>query len=63
VFRATTIEAALAEKLAPERLENFRFPADGLNSDLNGDAGYRAHLVAVIARRTLATLLAGRSSR
>lgn len=57
VFRATGIEAALAEKLSLERLENFRFPADGLNSDLNGDAGYRAHLVAVLARRTLAVLL------
>jgi aerobic carbon-monoxide dehydrogenase medium subunit len=58
VFRAAGIEAALAEKLALERLDNFRFPADGLNADLNGDAGYRAHLVSVLARRTLATLLA-----
>ena len=49
VFRATAIEAALSEKFTPEALAGVRIPADGLNSDMHGDADYRAHLIGVLA--------------
>jgi carbon-monoxide dehydrogenase medium subunit len=34
-------------------LDGMTVPADGLNSDLHGSAEYRAHLVAVLARRAV----------
>ena len=59
VFRAKTIESALAEKFSPEVLANFRVPSEGLNSDIHGDADFRAHLTSVLARRAVAKILAG----
>lgn len=62
VFRATQIENLLSEQFAPEVLEGFRFPADGLNSDMHGDAAFRANLIGVLARRAVARLApAGKS--
>ena len=60
VFRAKTIEAALTEKFAPEALASIRIAADGLNSDMHGDAEYRAHLIGVLARRAVEKVLATR---
>jgi aerobic carbon-monoxide dehydrogenase medium subunit len=56
VFRASAIEAILNEKFSAETLASLRFPADGLNSDLHGDAQYRAQLVGVLAKRAVAKL-------
>jgi carbon-monoxide dehydrogenase medium subunit len=59
VFRAKTIESALTEKFSPDVLANFRVRADGLNSDIHGDADFRAHLISVLAKRAAAKILAG----
>jgi carbon-monoxide dehydrogenase medium subunit len=58
VFRAPTLERLLSEKFSPDILAGFRFPADGLNADMHGDAEFRANLVGVLARRAVASLVA-----
>ena len=63
VFRAKTIESALSEKFSTDVLTNFRVPADGLNSDLHGDADFRAHLISVLAKRAVARILAAGGAR
>ncbi|HVY04973.1 MAG TPA: xanthine dehydrogenase family protein subunit M [Burkholderiales bacterium] len=56
VFRATALESLLSEKFSAEALKGFRFPAEGLNSDMHGDAQYRAGLIGVLTRRAVASL-------
>lgn len=63
VFRATAIEAALAERFDADALATFRFPAGGLNADMHADAAYRAHLIGVLARRAVARIVADGSRR
>lgn len=57
-FRCREIEARLAGGLSPAALEGVQVPDDGFNSDLHASAEYRAHLVAVMAERALAQLVA-----
>ena len=59
VFRATALEALLSEKFTPEAVTGFRFPAEGLNADMHGDAQFRASLISVLTRRAVASLVAG----
>lgn len=54
VFRHTAFEAALSANFAPEAIAGISTPADGLNSDIHASAGYRAHLIGVMARRGVA---------
>lgn len=54
VFRAATVEAALAKSFTPDAAKAAKVDAAGLNSDLHGSAAYRAHLVAVMASRAAA---------
>jgi carbon-monoxide dehydrogenase medium subunit len=54
VFRVTSFEEALKKRFSPKSIEGMTIPADGMNSDIHGSAEYRAHLVAVLARRALA---------
>jgi carbon-monoxide dehydrogenase medium subunit len=61
VFRATALESLLSEKFAPEALAGFRFAAEGLNTDMHGDAQFRANLISVLTRRAVANLVAGGS--
>ena len=56
-FRATTIEELLNGNLRPEALDGVEVPEAGFNSDLHASAEYRAHLVKVMARRAVASLL------
>ncbi len=58
VFRLSAAEAALARAFAPQSLDGLRIAAAGLNSDLHAGAEYRAHLVAIMARRAVQQALA-----
>jgi carbon-monoxide dehydrogenase medium subunit len=54
VFRATSIEAALANGFTAAAAESASISANGLNSDIHGSAEFRAHLVPVLAGRAVA---------
>jgi carbon-monoxide dehydrogenase medium subunit len=54
VFRVPEFEAALKKRFSPKSLEGLSIPATGLAGDIHGSAEYRAHLVAVLARRAVA---------
>jgi aerobic carbon-monoxide dehydrogenase medium subunit len=54
VFRVKSFEEALKKRFAPKSLEGLTIPAEDMNSDIHGSAEYRAHLVAVLARRAVA---------
>src|ERR1700720_2706887 len=53
VFRVTAFEEALKKRFSPKAIDGLSVPATGLNSDLHGSAEYRAHLIAVMARRAV----------
>ena len=53
VFRLTAFEEALKKRFSAKALDGLTVPAEGLNSDLHGSAEYRAHLIAVMARRAV----------
>jgi carbon-monoxide dehydrogenase medium subunit len=53
VFRLTAFEEALKKRFSAKALDGLSVPPDGLNSDLHGSAEYRAHLIAVMARRAV----------
>ncbi|RVT86980.1 carbon monoxide dehydrogenase [Rhodobacteraceae bacterium CCMM004] len=53
-FRWEAAEAALAARFDPAALEGLSHPAEGLISDIHGDAAYRAHLIGVMTRRAVA---------
>ncbi len=54
VFRATSIEAALAGNFTADAAESVAVSAEGMNADMHGSAEYRAHLVPVLAGRAVA---------
>jgi aerobic carbon-monoxide dehydrogenase medium subunit len=54
VFRHREMEAALEKNWSPEAVAATKTPADGLNSDIHASAEYRAHLIAVMAKRAVA---------
>jgi carbon-monoxide dehydrogenase medium subunit len=54
VFRAAAFEAALAADFSSKALQGLEISPDGLSSDIHADAEYRAHLIAVMARRAVA---------
>jgi carbon-monoxide dehydrogenase medium subunit len=53
VFRAKTLEAALAKGFTAAAAKAVKVDAQGLNSDLHGSAAYRAHLISVMAARAV----------
>ena len=53
VFRATDMEAALTNAFTPDALKGISVDPSLMNSDIHGDANYRAHLVTVMARRAV----------
>jgi carbon-monoxide dehydrogenase medium subunit len=54
VFRHKGLEQALGAKFAADAVNGVKIDAAGLNSDIHGTADYRAHLIAVMARRAVA---------
>jgi carbon-monoxide dehydrogenase medium subunit len=53
VFRARSIEDALAKSFTAAAAKAVQVDDSGLSSDLHGSAAYRAHLVAVMASRAV----------
>lgn len=54
VFRVAAIEAALTTAWSPDAAGGMAVSPDGLFSDIHASAEYRAHLVAVMAKRAVA---------
>ena len=50
-FRELEIERALARKFAVTEIAGISIPSEGLKNDIHANAKYRAHLIAVLARR------------
>jgi carbon-monoxide dehydrogenase medium subunit len=57
VFRATDIEAALAQSFTPAAAEAVKVSTEGINGDLHGSAEYRAAMISVMAGRAVAKAL------
>lgn len=56
VFRASALEAALAADFSAAAAARVVVSAEGLNSDMHGNAAYRAHLIPVLAARAVAQI-------
>lgn len=54
VFRASDIEAALANDFSAAALDGLTIDAEDFNADLHASPEYRAHLVVVMAKRAVA---------
>jgi aerobic carbon-monoxide dehydrogenase medium subunit len=54
VFRLGEAEARLSKSFTPEALDGLVVSQDNLNSDIHASAEYRAHVIAVMARRAVA---------
>lgn len=61
VIRLGAFEAALAEEFSPEAVAGLKVDPTTLLDDLNGTPDYRAHLVAVLARRAVGHMGEARS--
>ena len=58
-FRSREVEEALAADFSPAALAAVSVDPAGLNSDIHADPEYRAHLIVAMARRAVASALAG----
>jgi carbon-monoxide dehydrogenase medium subunit len=56
-FRASGLEAALAQSLTPAAIDAVEIDARDFNADLHATAEYRAQLVKVMARRAVEALV------
>ncbi len=55
VFRCKPLEDALARSFTSDAARTVKIAATGLNNDLHGSADYRAHLIAVMGARAVAS--------
>lgn len=55
VFRASALEEALGKAFTEEAAKAVTIDATGLNNDLHASPEYRAHLIAVMAARAIAS--------
>lgn len=58
-FRCMALEQALSATFTPEAARAVKLPAEGLLSDTNGSAAYRAHLIPELAARAVEHCMAG----
>jgi carbon-monoxide dehydrogenase medium subunit len=54
VFRLGEAEARLSKSFTPQALDGLVVSQDNLNSDIHASAEYRAHVIAVMAKRAVA---------
>ena len=54
VFRSAELEQALASSFTPDAIGSAKVDPGTLNSDMHGDAEYRANLISVVAKRAVA---------
>jgi len=59
VFRETAFEEALKKRFSPKSLEGLTVDPSKMSSDIHAGQEYRAHLVAVLARRAVAAAVVG----
>jgi carbon-monoxide dehydrogenase medium subunit len=57
VFRLPEFEQALEKSFSPDAVAGLKVPADDLNADIHASAEYRAHLVTVMAKRAVASIV------
>ena len=57
VFRWKDAETALGKALTPAAVDALTLASDELNSDMHGDAAYRANLAKVMTRRAVQQML------
>lgn len=57
VYRLPAMEAALTANFSVAALNGIAVDASHLNSDMHADQAYRAHLIGVMARRAVATMV------
>jgi len=60
-FRPRALEEALSAEFSPDAARRVAISPDGLISDINGSAEYRAHLIAELAARAVTECQAGRA--
>lgn len=56
-YRVTALEQALAKNFAPAACDGVTISPEGMNRDLHASPEYRAHLVTVLAKRSVAAAL------
>ena len=56
VFRATELEQALSQRFSSKSIAAIKLYDSQLNSDLNADAAYRAHLITRMAMQAIDSL-------
>jgi carbon-monoxide dehydrogenase medium subunit len=61
-FRPREIEEVLSANFTPEALASVSVDPSGLNTDMHADNEYRAHLVVAMARRAVASAIAGQGA-
>jgi len=56
-FRACALEDALNHQFLPQAVDAVAIPDAGFNSDIHASGEYRAHLIKVLTKRAVASLL------
>ena len=53
VFRSQELESALSNNFSPAVIDKISIPSKNLNSDIHASAEYRAHLIKVMAKKSI----------